>query len=212
MKITCFVPIKLKSQRLPNKMLLPLGNKKLFQHIFDTLIEVKKTIDINIYCYCSNEYIKNKLPKEIKFLKRSEYLDRNETKGIDIYSTFVNEIDSDLYILCHATSPFIKSNNIIKGINKILNEGYDSALSVSRIQTFCWYNNKTLNYSLDNVVRTQDIKPVFYETSAFYIFKKDTLLNGRRIGNNPFLVETDRIESIDIDEKEDYELAQKIAN
>ena len=45
-------------------------------------------------------------------------------------------------------------------------------LSVSHIQTFTWYKNTPINYNLDNVVRTQDIKPVFWETSAFYIFKK----------------------------------------
>ena len=39
MKIVIFVPIKLKSERLPNKMLLPLGNKLLCQHIFNTLIQ-----------------------------------------------------------------------------------------------------------------------------------------------------------------------------
>jgi hypothetical protein len=32
----------------------------------------------------------------------------------------------------------------------------------------------------------------------------------RRIGTNPFFVGTDRIESIDIDEKEGYDLAIKI--
>ena len=32
------VPIKLNSQRLPNKMMLPMGNKLLCQHIFYTLL------------------------------------------------------------------------------------------------------------------------------------------------------------------------------
>jgi hypothetical protein len=69
------------------------------------------------------------------------------------------------------------------------------------------------DYDLTNVIRTQEIEPVFYETSAFYIFKKEILdKSNRRIGFNPFLVETDRIESIDIDEKEDYELAKNIIN
>ena len=211
MKIVAFVPMKLKSQRLPNKMLLPLGNQLLFQHIFNTLLNVKKEIDIDIYCYCSDETIKSKLPKNINFLKRDTLLDRDETLGIEIYQSFVNQIDADIYILCHATSPFLKEDSILEGIKKILNENYDSSVSVSRIQTFCWYDNKTLNYELTNVIRTQDIKPIFYETSAFYMFKKNILTDHkRRIGFNPFLVETDRIESIDIDEQIDYDLASKI--
>ena len=213
MKIVCFVPIKLNSQRLPNKMLLPLGDKLLFQHIFNTLLDVKKTIEIDIYCFCSDETLREKIPEGIKFLKRDSELDKDETLGIQIYNSFVNQIEADIYMLCHATSPFIKSESIINGIKKIINEGYDSALSVTKIQTFCWYDNKTLNYELTNVVRTQDIKPVYYETSAFYIFKSEILkTHKRRIGFKPYLVITDKIEGIDIDEKEDYDLAKNIIN
>lgn len=209
-KIIIFVPIKLNSQRLPKKMLLSLGNKLLCQHIFDTLIEVKKEIKGDIYCYCSDEIIKNYLPKEINFFKRNINLDKDETKGIDIYKSFIEKIDGDIYCLCHATSPFIKKESIIKGIKSVINE-YDSAFSVSKIQTFTWYKNKPLNYSLDNVIRTQDIEPIYYENSAFYIFEKDILNKyKRRIGFNPYMIETDRIESIDIDEIEDYDLAKNI--
>tara|TARA_B110001469_G_scaffold120979_1_gene130032 strand:- start:1676 stop:2314 length:639 start_codon:yes stop_codon:yes gene_type:complete len=210
--IKIFVPIKLNSQRLPNKMMLPLGDKMLCQHIFHTLLEVKKIIDCDIYCFCSDEHIKDYLPEKIIFLKRDSSLDKNETKGIEIYKSFLNIInDGDIYVLCHATSPFIKKESILKGLKEIIDNDHDSALSVSKIQTFCWYKNNTLNYDFDNVVRTQDIDPVFWETSAFYMFKKNILLGlNRRIGFNPYFVETNRIESIDIDEKEDYDLARKI--
>ena len=211
MIINIFVPIKLKSQRLPNKMLLPLGNKLLCQYIFDTLLEVKKIIDCNIYCYCSNESIIEYLPNGINFLKRDISLDSNETKGMTIYKSFIEKIDGDIYCLCHATSPFIKKESIINGLNKVIYENYDSSFSVSKIQTFSWYKNKPLNYDFNNIIKTQDIEPVFYETSAFFIFKKNILEKyNRRIGFNPFMIETNRIESIDIDEYEDYELAKSI--
>jgi CMP-N-acetylneuraminic acid synthetase len=211
MIINIFVPIKLNSQRLPNKMLLPLGDKLLCQHIFDTLLEIKKIIDCNIYCYCSDENIIQYLPNGINFLKRYNSLDSNETKGITIYKSFIEKIDGDIYCLCHATSPFIKKESIINGLNKIIKEKYDSSFSVSKIKTFTWYKNKPLNYDFENVVKTQDIEPIFYETSAFYIFKKEILEKyNRRIGFNPYMIETNRIESIDIDEYEDYELAKSI--
>ena len=120
-------------------------------------------------------------------------------------------VDADVYGLIHATSPFIKANSIITGLQKVINENYDSSFSVSEIKTFCWYNNKPLNYDLKNIVRTQEIDPIYWETSAFYIFKRNVILDhNRRIGFNPFMVETDRIESIDIDTREDFDLATKI--
>tara|TARA_B100000035_G_scaffold189486_1_gene161778 strand:- start:394 stop:1035 length:642 start_codon:yes stop_codon:yes gene_type:complete len=213
MKIVSFVPIKLNSERLPNKMLLPLGNKLLCQHIFEILLEVQKIIDMDIYCFCSDEKIKKYLPENIIFFKRDISLDSNQTKGLDIYKSFSEKINADIYGLFHATSPFIKSKSIINGFNKIIEENYDSSFSVSRIQTFTWYDNKPLNYNLNDIVRTQDIKPILYETSAFYIFKSYILQKyNRRIGENSYMVETDNIESIDIDEKKDYELSIKIIN
>lgn len=213
MKSIIFVPIKLNSQRLENKMLLPLGEKVLCQHIFKTLVNVKKHLNVDIYCFCSSEKIKEYLPNDVIFVKRDSSLDSNDTKGIDIYNSFVDIVDSDIYCLCHATSPFIKEESIIKGLNKLINEGYDSSFSVAKVQTFTWFKNKPLNYDFVNVVRTQEIEPIFWETSAFYIFKKEILKKyKRRIGFKPFMIETDKVESIDIDNYEDYELARHITN
>lgn len=67
-----------------------------------------------------------------------------------------------------------------------------------------------MNYSLDNIVQTQNIESIYWETSAFFIFYKDILENSRRIEKNPLMVETDYRESVDINELRDYELALKL--
>jgi CMP-N-acetylneuraminic acid synthetase len=120
-------------------------------------------------------------------------------------------IDSDIYILAHTTSPFLTSNTIESALTKVAYNEYDSALSVQKKETFVWYDGKPLNYELNNIPRTQDITPVFIETSGFFIFRKNIFIDyGRRIGFNPFLQEVSEIEAIDIDTKEDYELALKV--
>ena len=94
--------------------------------------------------------------------------------------------------MCHATSPHLKTKSIEIGLDKVVEEGYDSAFSVNKVQTFSWFNGNPLNYDFDDVVMTQDLEPVFWETSAFYIFKREVLLKyNRRIGENYFMVETD---------------------
>ena len=63
----------------------------------------------------------------------------------------------------------------------------------------------------NKVFKTQDLEPIYIETSAFYIFKKNIIIeNNRRIGFNPKMIITNYIESIDIDYSEDYELAKKL--
>ena len=64
---------------------------------------------------------------------------------------------------------------------------------------------------MDDIPRTQDIEPIWIETSAFFIFKKEIFtVHNRRIGFNPYIQEVSGIEAIDIDEKEDYDFACKL--
>jgi CMP-N-acetylneuraminic acid synthetase len=208
-RIVAFVPIKFHSERLPGKNFLLLNGKPLCYHIFKTLLHSKNIVET--YVYCSDEKITDYIPEKVIFKKRSENLDRNETKGMQIYQSFVDEVDADWYVLAHATSPFLKTASVDAAIEKVLADTFDSAFSAQRVQTFCWYKGRPLNYNLDDVVRTQDIEPVFVETSGFYMFTKDLIKKNRRIGNHPWMQEVDLIEAVDIDEKEDFSFAEKIS-
>ena len=95
--------------------------------------------------------------------------------------------------------------------NDIMNEGYDSAFSCEKVQTFAWYKGMPLNYDLKNVPRTQTIEPVYIETSAFFMFKRDVWkVHKQRIGFNPYFAVVDKIEAVDIDYPEDFEFAEEV--
>lgn len=210
MKTVAFVPIKLNSQRVKNKNILPILGKPLCWHIFNALLHAEG-ID-EVYCYCSDEKVKEYIPEEVTFLRRDPILDGQFVKGFDIYERFINDVEADVYVLCHATSPFIKSETITKALQQVKSGEYDSAFSAQRHQTFAWYNGEPINYDPNDVPRTQDMTPVYVETSAFFMFEREVFTkHHRRIGFKPFICETDDIESIDIDEPQDYEFALKIA-
>ena len=178
-------------------------------YIFETLTEVKNINDV--YCFCSDESVRSLLPQGIKFLKRDESLDSDSTLGKDIYESFIRQVDADVYVLCHATSPFIKSETISNAIRKVADENFDSSFSAEKMQTFAWYDGKPLNYDLKLIPRTQDIEPVFIETSAFFIFKQAVWTGlHQRIGNHPYIAVVDKLEGIDIDWPEDFVFAEKV--
>ena len=209
MKVVAFVPIRLNSKRVVGKNLKMLGGKPLMCYILDTLANIKK-IDEG-YVYCSQESIKEYLPEGVKFLKRPEYLDRDETLGKEIYEEFTKTIDADIYILAHTTSPFMKQETLENALDKIVNDGYDSTFSCEKIQTFTWYDGKPLNYDLKEIPRTQTIEPIYVETSAFFMFKRDIWkVHKQRIGFKPYMAQVDKIEGVDIDWPEDFDFAEKI--
>lgn len=209
MKTVAFVPIRLNSKRVVGKNLKMLGDKPLLCYILDTLVKVRRVDEI--YVYCSSEDVIPYLPKGVKFLKRPEFLDRDETLGKEIYEEFTKTVDADVYILAHTTSPFMKVVTVENALSKILDEGYDSAFSAEKIQTFVWYKGKTLNYDLKDIPRTQTIEPIFVETSAFFMFKSNIWkIHKQRIGFNPYIAEVDKIEGVDIDWPEDFSFAEKL--
>jgi len=209
-KIVAFVPIRLNSQRLPNKNILPIAGHPMCWHILNSLLRVDGIKET--YVYCSDEAMKKYIPEGSIFLKRDTRLDGDLIKGFEIYESFINQVDADIYILAHTTSPFTKSETISKALNSILDKRHDSAFSAQRIQTFAWYKSKPINYDINDVPRTQDIEPIYVETSAFFMFEKEIFTkNHRRIGFNPYIQEVDSVEAVDIDTKEDYDFARKIA-
>lgn len=211
MKIVAFVPIKLNSQRLPHKNVLPIGKHPMCWYVPNTLKSIPE-ID-EVYVFCSDVAVKKYLPPNVELILRDADLDNDYVKGMEIYNAFVKEVSSDVYVLAHTTSPFISSKSIFHALKKVTEEEYDSAFSAQKIQTFTWYKGKPINYELSNIPRTQDIDPVYVETSGFYIFKRDILVNyQRRIGFFPYIQEVNPIEAIDIDTKEDYEFACKLIN
>lgn len=212
MKIVAIVPIKLNNSRLPKKNTKSFTNgKPLCYYILNTLKQIKLISEV--YVYCSDEKIKEYLPKGIKFLKRSEKLDSDSTKMNEILKQFYKEIDSDIYVMTHTTAPFIKKESIEKGIEAVLSKEYDSSFSVKKIQDFLWIDNKPFNYELNNIPRTQDLPEIYMETSGFYIYNRNVIKKlERRIGEKPYMVKVNEIESIDIDEKEDFEIADAIFN
>ena len=210
MKTVAFVPIRLNSQRVSGKNLRLLGGEPLMCHILRTLTRVEG-ID-EVYVFCSDERIVELLPEGVRFLKRSAELDRDTTLGREIYDAFTARVEADLYVLAHATSPFIRPETIAGALDKVRSGEYDSAFSAEKIQTFAWYEGRPLNYALDNIPRTQTIEPVYIETSAFFIFPRTLWCGrGRRIGEKPYMAVVDRIEGLDIDNPEDFTMAEIIA-
>ena len=226
-KVVAVVPIKLISKRLKGKNLRILANgKTLLNSILATLLEICE-ID-EIYVYCSNPKIRKDLPQNVRFLQRDQILDSDETSMNQILDSFIKEIQSDIYILTHATSPLLKSKTILNALKKVANEKYDSSFSVAKENSFLWLSNKTklydlngnpivkikntlINYNLEKIPRTQDIEGFHRETSNFYIFNRDVFQNYKsRIGKNPYLALISKIESVDIDDFEDFLIADSI--
>lgn len=209
-KIVSFIPIKLNNQRLPGKNLMDLAGIPLCNYIFQTVKQID-AIDEK-YVYCSDDRIKKYIPEGLTYLKRDSYLDGYQVKGLEIIEYFLKDVMADIYVLTHVTQPFTKATSIENALNKVLYEGYDSAFSCVKLQDYCWYQGKPFNYDMKNIVTTQNLEPIYMETGAFFIFRREVFEKlHQRIGVKPYMHVIDQFEAVDIDTAEDFEFAKVVA-
>lgn len=207
MKIVAIMPIKLKNERCPGKNTRILGSKPLLQYELDSLKETGLCSSINVFC--SDEAVISFLPEGVNFLKRSKDLDFPSSNFTQIFTAFMNEMDADIYVYAHATAPFISVETMKSCIEAVKSGEYDSAFCAVKLQDYLWKNGEPLNFDATNLPRTQDLEPIYQETSGVYVFTKEVFMNHhRRIGIKPLIKEVTFKEAVDIDNPEDFELAE----
>ena len=121
------------------------------------------------------------------------------------------------YIQSHSTNPLLKTSSVDRGIEKMIEfldkESYDSIFSVKKMKTRLYKEDATpYNHNPKELLRTQDLEPLYEENSNFYIFSKKSFKNSgdKRIGVKPYLFEIDKIEAVDIDFPEDFTIAESL--
>lgn len=211
MKIVAIMPIKLQNERCPGKNTRMLGKKPLLQYELDSLKCTGLCDSVNVYC--SDEAVIQYLPEGVKFVKRPDYLDLPTSNFSQIFDSFMSTIDADIYVYAHATAPFITVETMRECVEAVKSGEFDSAFCAIKLQDYLWQDGEPLNFDSSNLPRTQDLKPIYQETSGVYVFTKEMYLKyRRRVGKKPFIKEVSFKEAVDIDYPDDFELAEALVD
>ncbi len=220
MRTIALLPMKGNSERVPGKNFKALGDKPLFMWMLDTLLAAPSIESVVINTDARAQLTKAGLDIELPPYDRVVLRDRkSELVGDFVSMNRVIEDDlrateGDLYLMTHVTNPFISSTTIESAIERLReNSQADSLFAVNRFQTrFYSSEGDPINHDPNNLIRTQDLEPWFEENSCLYLFTKQSFASTQaRIGLKPILFETPRLESVDIDEPEDWVVAASLA-
>lgn len=214
-KIAAIVFIKKESERIPGKNFRLFNGRPLYTIILQRLSDNKYISEILVNSDSDEilKYAKN-LSKGIP-IPRPDYLLGNHVSANEIIKYDISFSNSDIFFQTHCTNPLLTDATISKSIEKYFNTipEKDSLYSVTKIQNrVCHVNGIPINYEKDKLIKTQDLDPIFYENSNFFIFSRQSFINANnnRVGNTPFLYEISQVEAIDIDIEEEFLLAELI--
>ena len=221
MKIVALLPMKGNSERVPNKNLKEFSGKPLYHRVMDTLLSSAyiNTVVVNTDSDAIKSDIKVSYGDKVIIIDRPEEIIGDFVSMNKVIEYDINNIDADIYLQTHSTNPLFKTKSLNEAIEKMISlqkEGlFDSVFSVTKLQTRLYKSDgKPFNHNPEELLRTQDLKPLYEENSNFYIFSKESFIKsgGKRIGLNPYMFEIDKIEAIDIDEPQDFMIAEAIFN
>lgn len=219
LKIVALLPMKANSERVKGKNFKFLHGKPLFQWILDSLLSISEISQVVINTDARAILALNNLVDSEKVLIRDrkaeicgDFVSMNSILADDIAN-----VPADVYLMTHTTNPLLGADTIKKALQQFLEakaKGItDSLFTVNKFQTrFYSQDGTAVNHDPDNLIRTQDLEPWYEENSNLYIFTAESFAaTNARIGKQPIMFETPRLESIDIDDQTDWQFAEAVA-
>jgi 3-deoxy-manno-octulosonate cytidylyltransferase (CMP-KDO synthetase) len=241
MKTIVVIPARLKSTRLPNKILLDLGGKPLVQRVFETCCTGFDPDNIWIAC---DDIGVEKLCRT--FTNNVLLTDPNHVSGTDRIAELANQIECDIVVNVQGDEPFFEAAIIEKLSNVLKNGSTEMASVFARVESIEELNNpnlvKVVTDHHSNAIYFSRLPIPFARNSSeiilenykkhlgIYAYKKEFLLNYSKMKVS-FLENMEKLEQLraiengakihmletkifekGIDTMEDLELARKKIN
>jgi CMP-N-acetylneuraminic acid synthetase len=202
------------SERVPGKNMRLFNGRPLYHAVMSVLQACPEVSSIIINTDSSEiagDALKNF--SKVKIHERPENLCGDFVPMNDIIAYDLSKLDGDDFIQTHSTNPLLRSVTISKAADRYFKRGdsHDSLFSVTRLQTrLYWKDGNAINHNPSELLRTQDLPVVYEENSNFYFFSKASFktAGNKRIGLSPILHEIPKVEAVDIDEPEDFLIAE----
>lgn len=214
MKITAVIPIRSGSQRVKDKNLRPFADTNLMELKINTLLKVPEltSIVVNTNSDLAIRIVEECYSKRVGIHRREEYYASSQCSGSEFFRHLGEVTDTDIFVYCPCTSPFIKPQTISRCINQfLLSPDYDCLATVSSVKEFMWLDGNPINYDPEHAPNSQDLPNIVALNFGVTVVKKEDLIkNCNIIGKKPQFVLTDEIEAIDIDTPLDFYVAEQL--
>lgn len=219
-KIIVIIPARGGSKGIPRKNIRLLANKPLIAYSIETSLKSKYV----------DKVVVTTDDDEIKFIAEkfgASTIKRSGKLALDdipldpvIYDAVKTEEKPcktifDFIITVQPTSPLLKTETIDETIEKLYDNSNDTIISVVDDRHLNWgFDDKEKKYYplYEERVNRQYLPKTFKETGGIFATKREFLSENSRMGENINLIELNPHESIDIDNYEDWWVAERLIN
>jgi CMP-N-acetylneuraminic acid synthetase len=211
--IGIFMPGRLGSERLPNKLILPFGESCLWDIACKKLNELPKHYEKAVLV-CEKELIDiaKKYPN-IKIIKRDEQTAKADNPLNFVFKD-IDNMESEYVMFLNPCLSMLQTAKIrdVLEFYEVNDKIYLE--SVKRFRNWLWKSGGELVFDIDfKSLNTKYLPKIYEDAHAFRIFpKKEFLETGYMLKPYPLIYEISDSEAIDVDTELDYKVALECYN
>jgi N-acylneuraminate cytidylyltransferase len=216
MKTVALVPLRAGSKGIPGKNIKPIAGKPLCAWVLEALAASQSVSDVYVSTD-SGEIAKvvEDLKLKVGIIYRPDRLATDTTSTEEVMLHFAETVDFDVLVTAQATSPLTQTCDVDSAIERMMFWQFDSMLSGVRTKKFLWTMIENswfpVNYSVQNRPRRQDWNGNLVENGAFYLTRRDVLLQERcRLGGRIGIYEMPADTLTEIDTQQDFDAVEKL--
>lgn len=214
-KLIAMIPARLGSKRIPKKNIRYMDGKPLIQYPIDLAVGsgLFEEVWVNTESAELGRIIQT---MGAQFHERPAQLAGDKATNRDFTYEFMQKHDCDYVVMVNTTSPLLREDTVKKFLTFINENDYDTIVSVVAEREETFFQDKPLNFSLEEKVNSQFLEPTEAIVWALTAWKRETFMKLQEEGKNPvfggklgkFAIPKD--ESCDLDTEEDWRIAEGI--
>lgn len=218
-KVVAMIPARMGSKRIKKKNIRLLNGVPLISYV----IRAAKDSGVfdEIYINSESQILARIADTEgVKFYHRPSYLSSDEATNDDFALDFMQNVQCETLIQILPTSPFITKEEIISFVETAYRQELDTAISVCDQKIECIFENKPINFvQKDKTPPSQLLEPVKSYACSLMGWKTENFIQNMNKYNSAYHGGDGNIgfftlkgfSTIDIDNEEDFQLAEMVA-
>jgi N-acylneuraminate cytidylyltransferase len=216
------IPARRGSKGLPKKNILPFCGKPLIAWTIEQAIAAKNINRVIVSTDCEEiADVAQSYGAHVQGLRPADISTDTSTTEEVVFHECLKIRNANIFpkniILLQCTSPIRLPGTIDRAIQEFRETPCKSLVSVAESHRFFWYrsNVPVATYNYEARPRRQDLKLEqipYMETGSIYITDFELFMQKRnRLLGEIYLFETDKYESFEIDDADDFELCEYLA-
>lgn len=217
MNITAVIPVRAGSTRVKNKNIREFAGSSLLEIKINQLLKIEE-IDQIIVSSDSDEMLDIAKRMGVTAKKRPyEYCDEKSRSFREVVKYIAQkEVETDTMMWVPCVCPLVLEDKIREGIQMYKDQVIGlrpgkGVCTATVLKEYLYGQDGPINFTIESHVKSQDLPDIYSVKNGFFIATRMDMYNWQFVyGNNPLFCKLSKIESIDIDDEYDFELAEML--